>query len=320
MTTGRGGGSGVRRCPACGQRLGGEAPPACPLCGFHFHDNRSTSDDTTVYAEAYSRETRGWWSMCRWVFFSSASRTKHLGLMRVSMASRHFARVNLALLSFGLAVFAFTEYGWYHARVMLMRPDGAPSIGPQGSGWFRLVAGPRDLVARHPTDVVVDLWWNPAQAIIAVGLGIGVGWLCLRALLFLIRRGVTLAHRRAYRRDLRMTAAIKYGTAWFVPLLVAGGVLMIRPLSYIGASTGWGWVPGDDSLLLLAGVLAGFGTAMWWFWFVRLGVGAPVDTRGSVTAFYAMGVPLLTCGAALAWRYLVEYTTSVVFQGLHLTF
>ncbi len=258
--------------------------------------------------------------MCCWVFFSSASRTKHLGLMRVSMASRHFARVNLVLLSFGLAIFAFTEYGWGHVEVLLENPNGTSVVSPVGSGWFRLVTASRDLVARHPTDIVVDLWWNPAQAIIAVFIGVAVGWLCLRTLLFTIRWGVALAHRHVYRQDLRMTAAIKYGTAWFVPLLMAACVLLIRPISFVGEAAGWRWSPSDESLTLVAGVLAGFGAAMWWFWSVRLGFAAPADTRTSVTAFYAMGLPALAYGAAMVWRHLLDYTTTVVYHGLNLMF
>ncbi len=317
MTTTRAARSEVKRCPACGQRRGDEGSFECVLCGFRFYDHRSTSDDTTLYAEAYSREKRGWWAMCRWVYFASASRTKHLGLMRTSMASRHFERVNLVLLSFGLAVFAFTEYGWVRASVSLSSPDSA---SPTGAGWFSLVNASRHPAAGHPTDVVVDLWWNPAQAILAVGFGVALGWLCLRAMLFLIQWGVTLSHRREYRHDLRMTAAIKYGTAWFVPLLAAAGVLLLRPICFVGEVAGWRWPPSEASLTLVAGVLAGFGAAMWWFWSVRLGVAAPTDTRASVATFYAIGVPLLAGGAALAWRRSLEYITTVVFHGLNLMF
>ena len=308
------------RCPDCGQRLGSDAPQGCSLCGFRFHDSRSTSDDTTIYADAYSREAPGWWAMCRWVFFASASRTKHLGLMRASMASRHFATVNVFLLSFGLAIIAFTEFGWAHKDLLAANPDASSALHPVGSGWFQLVAAPRNLIARGTTDVVNDLWWNPAQAIIAVGVGAALGWLVLRVLLFLVRGGVTLAHRPEYRKESRMTAAINYGTAWFVPLLVAAAVLAFRPLGFVGEVAGWRWMPADGSLQLIAGVLAGFGVGAWWYWSVRLGFATPAATRTRVTVFYAIGVPVLTCAAVLAWRGLLSYTTAVVFQGLDLLF
>ena len=203
---------------------------------------------------------------------------------------------------------------------MLAAPTVTDQMRPTGAGWFPLVRAPRDLVPRHATDYVVDLWWNPAQAIIAFGFSLAIGWIALRLLLSLIRAGVTAAHRRQYRHELRMTAAIKYSVAWFVPMLLAGCVVAIRPLGFVGESAGWAWQPSDDSLKLVAGVLAGFGATMWWFWFVRLGVGASPSTRGAVTLFYVLGIPLFALGCTVGWWYALRYVTMVLYNGLDLNY
>ncbi len=320
MTKSRAARSRVSRCPACGQRLDEDPPIRCHLCGLEFGDLRSTSDDTTPYADTFSREVPGWWAMCRWIYFAGSMRLKHLGLIRVSMASRHFARVVLLLMSFALGAYAFTEYGWAQARIPLMEPIASDQMRPSGAGWFPIVRASRDLVARHPSDYVVDLWWNPAQAIIASGFSFAIGWIALRLLLFLIRAGVTAAHRREYRYELRMTAAIKYSVAWFVPMLLAGCVVAVRPLGFVGQAADWAWLPSDDSLELVAGVLAGFGAAMWWFWFVRLGVGASPPARGPVTVFYALGVPIVAVGCTIGWWYALRYVTMVLYNGLNLNY
>ncbi len=310
----------MSRCPACGQRLVEDPPIRCPLCGVEFGDWRSTSDDTTPYADTFSREEPGWWAMCRWVYFAGSTRLKHLGLMRVSMASRHFARVVLLLMSFALGAYAFTEYGWQRAWIPLMEPTAADQMGPSGAGWFPLVRASRELVPRQATDHVIDLWWNPAQAIIASGFGLAIGWIALRLVLFLIRVGVTASHRSEYRHEQRMTAAIKYSVACFVPMLLAACVVAIRPLGFVGQAAGWAWQPSDDSLTLVSGVLAGFGAVMWWFWFVRLGVVASPSTRVPVTVFYALGIPMVGVGCTIGWWYALRYVTMVLYNGLDLNY
>jgi len=247
-------------------------------------------------------------------------RLKHLGLMRVSMASRHFSQLGCLLMSLVLGVYAFTEYGWHRAEVPLAATDAAALVRPSGAGWFPLVKSPRDRVARDSADFVVDLWWNPAQAIIATGFGFAIGWLAVRLLMFLIRSGVISAHGQDLRHERRMTAAIKYSTAWFVPMLVSACIVLLRPLVFVGDVAGWTWQPSDDSLKLAAGVPAGFGVAMWWFWLVRLGTGAAPAVRVTVTAFYVLAVPVLAVGCTVGWWFALRYVTMVLFNGLNLNF
>lgn len=317
MTRTRAGRSKVSRCPDCGQRLDEDPPIKCSLCGLEFGDSRSTSDDHTPYADAYSREEPGWWRMCAWVYGARAMRVKHLGLMRASMASRYFARVNVVLMSFALGVVALTEYGWRKneaVSVSVVKAD------PSGAGWFRLAREASKATGSASPDFEFELWWNPARAIIATGFGVGLGWLFLTLLLHLMRSGVTLAHQRAYRHEQRMTAAINYGTAWFAPMLLAACVVGLRPLCFVGTVKGWAWAPADSSMLLVAGVLGGFGAAMWWFWLVRLGAAAPPSSRGAVTGFLSLGVPALSVVCILGWWHALRFVSTSLNGALNLDF
>ena len=71
---------------------------------------------------------------------------------------------------------------------------------------------------------------------------------------------------------------------------------------------------------LAAGVLAGFGAAMWWFWFVRLGTGASPTARVPVTVFYVLGLPVAALGCTVGWWYALRYVTMVLYDGLNLNF
>jgi len=306
----------VSRCPDCGQRLDEDPPIRCPLCGLEFGDRRSTSDDSTPFSDAYSREVPGWWRMCTWVYGARSMRIKHLGLMRSSSASRYFARVNVVLMSLALGVIAFTDIGWHRASV----PASIDKADPQGAGWFRLARGVASHAPGGGTAYVSELWWNPAQAIIATAFAVAGGWLVLSVLLASMRKGVTLAHRESLRHEQRMTAAINYSTAWFMPMLSATLIVALRPLSYYGSVAGWSGASWNAGLRLIAGVIAGFGAAMWWFWLARLGAATSPSTRGGVTAFFALGVPVLVVACLWLWWYAVNVASLSLCQVLELDF
>jgi hypothetical protein len=239
--------------------------------------------------------------------------------MRASVASRHFALQNGLLLAAGLGLLQAPRVGW---RWVTSSPAIEPtrSTTPAGEGWIHVAATPRPLPPDYPPEIAVDLWWNPAQAVIGVvGAFVG-GLLVLGALGKLLRMGVTLAHQPAYRRDQRMTAAIQYGTGWSPPLLVAVLILGFLPLSYLGEVADWAWYPPRSGFIVASAVVAAFGATAWWFWLVQLGATAPVNTRGRVIAFFVFGVPLLVAGATVVWWLGLDRLYGPVFRALNTEF
>ena len=282
------------RCPACGERLADPLPSRCPLCDFNFGDQRATGLDVTQYASAHAAGHGAWWAMSEWVWFAGHHRLKHLAMMRSSVAALRFARVNILCLAFVFAYLQTTRVAWHE---IVNADASATTIKPIGNGWFRVASSPSDMDAAV-SGVQSHLWWNPAQAMIAAVATLVICLLLMLALSALMRVGLRMTHRRRYRGEQRMTAAILYSTAWSLPLMIAGLVMGLRPLSRIGSIARWRWYPPDESLVLIAGVLAGFGAVMWWFWLVRLGATAPASTRGRVVVFLALGAPILVTGSA----------------------
>ena len=317
MTSPLAGRSTVYRCPACGQCLDSPPPSQCPLCGFNFGDNRATGADVTPYATAYAQKERGWYVMSEWVWFAGWERLKHLGLMRASAASTRFARLNALVLALGLGIFQATRYGW---RWVTNSPALDPHFEPSGIGWLQVASAPQHLMPQLAPEVAVNLWWNPLQAGVAVGAGLAAGLLLMWVVLALLRAGVTLAHKPPYREEQQMSAAIHYSTAWgfliFAGTLVAG----LRPVSYLGAMQRWSWYPPQHSFELAAVVVAGFGVAFGWFWLLRLGAMAPASTRNRVVAFFALGAPVIVCGAAAGWQYGLDQLYGHVFTKLGVAF
>ena len=82
---------------------------------------------------------------------------------------------------------------------------------------------------------------------------------------------------------------------------------------YAGTTADAGAAPDHDPL-------AGFGAAMWWFWFVRLGTGASPTARAPVTVFYVLGLPVAAVGCTVGWWYGLRYVTMVLYDGLNLDF
>lgn len=313
-------GSVVRRCAGCGQRLPSPPPLSCPLCGFDFGtDERVTGTDVTPYAAAYARGERGWRVMAEWVWFAGAGRLKHLALMRMSAASVRFARWNILLfvVTIGLVMATTTGFQWVSASAAAEKTG---SVTPLGDGWIHLASTPRPLPLTMTGETKVDLWWNPSQSVIGWASGTAVVWLLAVIVLALVRVGITRAHEEKYRQEERMTAAVNYGTAWMLPFVVAALVLCLLPISHIGSIAKWSWYPPSQSFTLSAAVIAGFGAAMGWFWLVRLAATAPPQSRGKVSAFCAIVVPVYIVGAGLSWWYGLGYLYRVLFDALRLTF
>ena len=309
----------LRRCPACGQRLGDPPPTKCPLCAFDFGDARVTGADATPYAEAYACGVPGWRRMAEWVWFADAGRMKHLALMRASAASRRFCTLNLLVLAGVLSLFQATRVGWRWVTASpAVEPTGA--IEPAGEGWLLVASAPRPLPPNLPGERAVDLWWNPAQMLIAVALTLVATLLLMWVLLAVVRWGLGRAHVPSLRGEQRMTAALHYSTAWTVLMIVAALVTAFRPLGYIGQMQRWFWFPPDQGFTLSAGVFAAFGVTMWWFWLVRLGFAAAERTRGRVVVFIGLGVPLLAAAAVVAWWQGLDRLYPAMFEAMKMQF
>ncbi len=291
----------VTRCPACGQPVE-EFAETCSLCNFTLAlpDRHATSEDATPFAHAHERGESGRRRMCEWVWFAGTGRLKHLALMRASVASNAFFRLNVLLFAAAFGLVTATHFGWraVTARAAL-EPSG--SVKPLGGGWLHVAQTPNPYRRTAPADASLDLWWSPPQAIIAAVAGFIGALLAIFLVHRIIRSGLCLAHDRRHRAEQRMTAALHYGSAWGLPLLFSALLLALRPISRIGAIERSTWIPGAQGLELSAGLVAAVSLAFWWFWLVRLGATAPVDSRSRVGVFFGLGAPIIVGVVAAAW-------------------
>lgn len=318
-TSGRQTSSVAVRCPACGQRQESPTPPHCPLCDFDFGDTRVTDADATPYAIAFSQGGRGWRLMCEWVWFAGSGRLKHLALMRCSAAARRFITTSLVLFAFALAALQATSVGWRWVRQStVLEPTG--STYPSGRGWFKVASAPRPLPADYAAEIPADLWWNPAQAVIAAVAGLLAALIVMFLVVALLRGGAEFAHRRGFRGEQRMAAAVLYSSAWCVPAVIGALVASLRPVSFVGSMARWPWFPPERGFILTAGVLAGFSAIMWWLWLLRLGGTAPPNTRGRVTAFFAVAPPLILLAAGAGWWFGLQRLYGPLFERLNMSF
>lgn len=306
-----------RRCPACGQKLDPAAPDECPLCHYRFDRGSSTSDDGTPYAAAYADGRPGWWEMVRWVYAAREIRLKHLALMRVSAAARHFARTGVLWGSIGVACFEWTRQGWRWAE----QPAGASlrdrAFRPVGDGWFHIASSPRveTAPAAGPT---TELWWNAAEALLAAPLAVVMGIASGLILLTMIRGLVARAHGPTLRADRRMGAALCYSVAWIVPLVAAAGVIALRPLAYAGGVAQWFWYPPQPVIDGMAGVTAIGGIVLWWFWLFRTAMTAPAAPRAGVVLATAGIAPLLVGAGGTLWYFGFPRVCEAVFRAMGL--
>lgn len=307
------------RCPGCGQRLPSPAPPRCPLCDLDFGDDRVTDVDVTPYARAYAGEEYGWRAMLNWVWYARAERLKHIALMRSSAASRQFRLINVSILAMTLGVLLMSRVGWQWTYAPPVA-EAAMEAKPRGDAWRRVAGLPRPLPADLPPDRAVDLWWNPAQFGLALAVGIPAAYLVLLVMLAMQRGLITGAHHASYRRDGRMTAAVHYATAWFVPMGVSAALLLLLPLTLVTDLQRVAWLPPSEFLEIAAAVFTAFGLVLWWFWFMCLGATAPPRTRVRVVAMMAVSPPLLVIGAAAGWWYGTQWLLNLLIEKLRLGF
>lgn len=311
--------SSPQRCPGCGQLISAPIPQRCHLCGFDFRDDRVTGTDVTPFAKAYSMGAPGWWRMSEWMWFASGGRLKHLALMRASAASRRYALLTTLLLMVGIGLCESTRVGW---RWVTPSPDLEPtgSTDPSGEGWIRVVGAARPLPPDQPIAEAVDLWWNFPQAVIAV-LSAGLtGLLGMWLVLFLIRVGTRRSLIKPHRGEGRTTAAIHYGTAWWIPLFLAAVVVWFRPIGFVGTMAGWRLCPSDRGFVLAAAVPAGFGLIMWWVWLWRLVATIPARMRGLVVVFFVIGVPLIVSAVVTVWWWALPRLYDPLFRAINVQF
>lgn len=310
----------VRRCPACGQRIAEAAPESCELCGFDFGLERAaTSDDTTPFAEAFTHEQPGHWRMIKWVWTAPAGRIKHLALMRSSAASRAFFFRYFLLMATALGVLLGTQHGWHEATAS-PSIESTGSVKPHGQGWLHVAATPNPYRTTASPATPVDLWWNVPQAVIAAVAGFVGGLIVLWLVFRLIRTGVELSHGSRYRGEGRMTAALNYSAAWFVPVLLSCVLLLFRPVSEVGGIARWEWSPSQLSLNILVGMVAAACYVLWWFWLLRLGWTAPADTRSRVEWLFGLGLPVLVAAGGAAWWFGLDYVLTHLFASWKLHF
>ena len=269
----------------------------------------------TPYSKSYARGTSAWRSMNEWVWFAGWQRLKHLALMRSSAASRSFVRINIFLLALGLIIFEASQTGWrVVTREVANVAEGAAAPAPTGGGWLRLAESPTIQQPAGRIPMQRELWWNPIQSGFAAVHAFVLGLIACLIGLRLLHVGIVRAHDSNHRHVRRMTAALRYSTAWVVPIALATIVAALRPIAYAGEVRQWSWYPSRQGFELSAAVLAAFGFFMWWFWLIRLGTTATGKTRGSVIFFMVVGVPLIAGIVGLGWYYSVEAMSRTLFR------
>jgi len=298
------------RCPACGQLLDSPDAARCPLCqqSLAVEDSRSTGIDITPYAKSLEAGRGEWAAMCKWVCLAESRRLKHLALIRASDASRRFALISCLWFSLGLAVVQGARSGWHQ---VLVAPDSTAIIKPTGQGWTTVATN---------LGSGVELWWNPARAMVSAVAGGLLGLAVLSILRGMATAGARHAHGAAVRDEQRMTAALHYSMAWGGPALAAAMLCVLRIPAIVGETARWSWAPPDTGVLMLCGILAAISATGWWIWLMRLGATAPQVSRGRVMAFFLIGVPLLAAGGGAGWWYGWEWGGPRLFAALNMQF
>ena len=307
----------VVRCAACGQLLEGPTPPQCPLCNATLGtDSVNAGADVTPYAKAYAQGRSAWRLMNEWVWFAGWQRLKHIALIRSSAASRLFMKTNVFLLASCLIIFEATQTGW---RLDVQENVESAVAAPTGGGWLRLSESSTIQQPAGKIPMRRALWWNPIQSGFAAVHAFIFGLIACLIGLRLLQVGIARAHDSNHRHEQRMTAALRYSTAWVVPVALAMIVAALKPIAYAGEVRQWSWYPSPQGFELGAAVLAAFGFFMWWFWLIRLGTTATGKIRGNVIFFMVVGVPLITGIVGLAWYYSVEALNRTLFQFMNVT-
>lgn len=288
----------------------------CEKCGLDFAAHGATGDDVSLYAQSVEADSPRWWAMCRWVWGAGAGRIQHLALMRSSPASGRFAARNLLLFGFAVGFVLATHHGWHSIRRPL-EESGTFAADPAGRGWLHLLSG---RTVSGGFGMGVQVWWNPAQSILAGAIGLTSGLIGAWVALLLVRGLVEVAHKPRYRGEQRMSAALSYATAWIVAALPAALLLGLWPLTAVGASGRLPWAPTQLLLLVLAASIAGLAVVFGWFWTVRLGAAAPAETRTRVQAAFLVLIPAVVLAASVGWWKAISRLLEVLFTQMNLNF
>lgn len=306
------------RCPACGRPLVNLTSGRCPICDFAVADEPVTGEDRSPYAQSTASRRRAWWGMCRWVWGAGRERLGHLALMRSSAASRRFARATVVRLALTSAVCCLLLSGW-HAIEPLPGVAEVEHSTPTGKGWLPVAeATAESLDGRIRRGEAVALWWNALQGGIGAALAIIWAAILARLLSVFLAKGVETSLGKQHRGQGRLTAALCYSAAWAVPLLPAGLLLALSPISEVAELAGWSFQPPALLFFAAAAVLGALGLLAWWFGLIRLATTVPVRSRRRVLFFCMIWVPLVgtTLLAAPAWG--MWYLRDLLIPVLHL--
>lgn len=315
MTNTTGSGDRKRRCPACGEPVHAPIPDACSLCGFRFSDASVTSADFTPYSQAYVEGKRRYFRMIAWVWRAGGARLRHLALVQSSAASKHFATIHLVWISIVVFLLELTRAGWHSVS-----GTGAGPFQPSSEGWFRLGGMERPFPAGVPTSRTADLWWSPAQALVAGVLALLLAPLALLLMHKLIRAAISISYPVRYRDEFRMSAGMHYATAWFLPAILGGLLVLLRPWAFYGNAQAAGPVIADGTIVVLAATPAVFSFIGWWFSLVRMGFAAPQRCRSRVVAALGAIAPLIVAGVCVGWWFGFPLLVGLIYELLHIQF
>ncbi|MCP4249816.1 MAG: hypothetical protein GY778_22465 [bacterium] len=266
------------------------------MCDHPVEDEPVTGPDLTPYAKSERFGRRAWWSMSKWVWTAGAERIAHLALMQDSPAARRFSRVNAGLLIVVAAVCGLALGGWHAVKLIPGAPE-ASAPAPSGQGWRLVVTAPTGTASSRATPgLIVAWWWNPLQAATTMAVGAVVALLLSWVLMALLRTGVESALRRRYRGQERLASALRYSTAWAIPLAPAGLILALWPLWRVADVGNWSVQPSEAAAYVPAVVIAAFSLLLWWLGLIRLGLTVPVPTRRRVAVFVGLIMPLIAAG------------------------
>ncbi|MCH7813866.1 MAG: hypothetical protein IID40_07575 [Planctomycetes bacterium] len=284
------------RCPACGQPLTRLVHGHCPLCDYLVEEEPVTGPDLTPYAKSEGFGRRAWWSTNKWVWSAGAERIAHLALMQDSPAARRFSRVNIGLFVTVAALCGLALGGWHAVKLIPGAPEASPPT-PSGQGWRLVVTAPTPAPSsRAAPGRIVAWWWNLPRAATTMAVAAVVALLLSWLLLALLRTGVESALRRRYRGQERLASALRYSTAWAIPLVPAGLILALWPLWRVAAVGKWSVQPPEAAAYVPAVVVAAFSLLLWWLGLIRLGLSVPVPTRRRVAVFVGLIMPLIAAG------------------------
>ncbi|NOX59904.1 MAG: hypothetical protein GXP29_13750 [Planctomycetes bacterium] len=264
-------------------------------------------DDHTPYAVAREEGTRGFLTMCRWVWRSGKNRLAHLCLTRPSIHSRRFARINILLFAIAVMFCIFANASLHAVR----RGPGieGESATPTGKGWWQAVECADASGRIRPSNITVSsVWINAPWAAVAGCIGLVSVLILGMVLMALVGSRAQRSVHLDDRVEPRLRAGIHYSTAWLVFLTLAALILCVRPLAVMKEVAGWPIIPKPlfvDATALLVGLM---GLMLWWFWLIRLGGTVPERSRQSVTRFFVLWGPLTVAvlvGVAAYGLYLV---------------